>query len=46
MFFTTNKVVYVLPGPDQNDKKIKNSKFYDQKIIGYKNYRVKIYLTY
>ena len=27
--------------PDQNDKTQKNRDFYDQIIIGYKNYRVK-----
>ena len=44
--FDTNRVVWVIGGDGIKTTKQKNSRFYDQRIIGYKNYRVKIYLTY
>ena len=45
MFVATNRVVYMVWWTDQNDK-TKNSKFHHLRIIGYKNYRVKLYLAY
>ena len=46
MFFATDRVVWVTGVDRPKRKSEKKSRFYDQRIIGYKNYRVKIYLAY
>ena len=44
--FVTNRVVVYVGWLGSKRQKRKNSTFYDQRIIGYKNYGVKIYLAY
>ena len=44
--FSTNRVVYMVGGRNQNNKTEKFEIFMSKKVIGYKNYGVKIHLTH